>query len=298
MFTSWCCKCVNCCITSTIFCFSRSLIYSSYSCFASSVMRYQFCIYRFCVSQCLFDRITVRLICCVVIFFQQTVNFINLFRACFTFKILECYACFIITPLSICYCVIMSFCCVLLCCIPDCFSLFVCRICLFIIRFYRLCNTSSTFWANIVVCFITYVIWFCIVYFMELNIMMFMSCIFLFYTWTIFNQTTIFTSFFCKCIASTSCRYRNLWEIFIFMGTCQFRQINGIYKVCWPHELIIIVFLTSRELLILFVVRISRIVICFFKFIAVAIMIKKFCLTRDKCIISGNWNNQFITFDS
>ena len=158
MFTSWCCKCVNCCITSTIFCFSRSLIYSSYSCFASSVMRYQFCIYRFCVSQCLFDRITVRLICCVVIFFQQTVNFINLFRACFTFKILECYACFIITPLSICYCVIMSFCCVLLCCIPDCFSLFVCRICLFIIRFYRLCNTSSTFWANIVVCFITYVI--------------------------------------------------------------------------------------------------------------------------------------------
>ena len=131
MFSSFRCFCFNCCITSTIFCLSSCFVNSTYSCFTSSCMINKFSFNCHFFSKCLFDRITVRLICCVVIFFQQTVNFINLFRACFTFKILECYACFIFAPFSICYCVSMSFFSIFLCCIPDCFSLFVCRICLF-----------------------------------------------------------------------------------------------------------------------------------------------------------------------
>ena len=184
----------------------------------------------------------------------------------------------IIAPLSICCCVSMSFCCVLLSFIPDSFSFLVCRISLFIFGLNRFCNTSTALWANIVVRFVPVTaISLCIVCFMELDVMMLVCCTFFFNTCTVFNQAAVRTTFFCKCVASACCRYRNC--LIVMRITCQSLQINCINKVCRPHELVIIIALTAHELLILLVVCISRIVICLFEFITVAGMVKQFALT-------------------
>ena len=193
----------------------------------------------------------------------------------------------------------MTLCFIFNCCIPDSFSLLICGIRLLVFRFNRFCNTSTTFRAYIVICFVFNTICLCIVYFMEFDVMMFMSCIFLFYTWTIFNQTTIRTTFLCKCIATTGCRYRNCF--IVMRSTCQCLHINCINEVSWPHELVIIIALTAHELLILLVVCISRIVICLFELITITTgtcMIKQASLTWNEREVCTDWNNQFVTLHS
>ena len=136
----------------------------------------------------------------------------------------------IIAPFSICCCISMSFCCVLLSFIPDSFSFLVCRISLFIFGLNRFCNTSTALWANIVVRFVPVTaISLCIVCFMELDVMMFVCCILCFYTCALFDQTTVRTTFFCKCITSAVCRFRNCF--IIMRSTCQCLHINCINEV-------------------------------------------------------------------
>ena len=121
--------------------------------------------------------------------------------------------------------------------------------------------------------------------------MMLMRRIFLCFTCTCFNQSTVRvrTTFFSKCITSTCRRYCYLFKVCICMGSiCNFFHTYCIYKVSRPHEFIIIILLITHELSIFLIICIIRIVIRFFICISIMLLVYHVGFTGNKRKICCN----------